>query len=88
MRNGHTGLNSTLYLTVKHCDGRCEYCGEEETVEHVMLVCQKSLSEREVLITELRKIEVSNIENILSEPSGDECWRLLLEYFKSTRLMN
>lgn len=47
LRNGHSGLNSSLYMIRKHNNGN--YCGEEETVEHVLLYCQKYDSEREVL---------------------------------------
>ena len=37
LRFGHTSLNSTLFKIGKHNSGRCEYCNEEETLEHVML---------------------------------------------------
>lgn len=33
IRNGHTVLNSSLYIIQKHNDGKCEVCGVEETVE-------------------------------------------------------
>ena len=42
LRFGHTRLNSTLFKIGKHNSGRCEYCNEEETLEHVYYVyCQK-----------------------------------------------
>lgn len=41
MRFGHTGLNSTLLLMGKHNSGKCDYCGEEDTLEHVILQCWK-----------------------------------------------
>ncbi len=37
MRFGHTRLNSTLYKMDKHDTGRCEFCGQAESVEHVLL---------------------------------------------------
>ncbi len=37
MRFGHTRLNSTLYKMGKHDTGRCEFCGQVESVEHVIL---------------------------------------------------
>ncbi len=37
MRFGHTRLNSTLYKMGKHDTGRCDFCGQEESVEHVIL---------------------------------------------------
>ncbi len=37
MRFGHTRLNSTLYKMGKHDTGRCEFCGQEQSVEHVIL---------------------------------------------------
>ncbi len=36
MRFGHTRFNSTLYKMGKHDTGRCEFCGQEESVEHVL----------------------------------------------------
>jgi len=36
LRLEHTGLNSTLRLMGKHETGRCDECGGNETIEHVM----------------------------------------------------
>lgn len=47
LRTGHTGLNSSL--AGKHGDGKSAYCGEEETVDHVLLHCGRYRSERGVL---------------------------------------
>lgn len=41
----------------KDNNGKCEYCGEEETVDHVLLYWQKYDSEREVLKNARREIE-------------------------------
>lgn len=40
LRFRHVRLSSTLFNLVRHCNGKCEYCGVDETVEHVMLHCQ------------------------------------------------
>ncbi len=39
----HTGLNKTMQLMSKHPTGCCEWCGENETVEHVIIImyCEK-----------------------------------------------
>ncbi len=36
----------------KHPTGLCEHCGEEESVEHVICVCQKYTNEREIMKNE------------------------------------
>ncbi len=33
----------------KQPTGLCEHCGEEESVEHVICVCQKYTNEREIM---------------------------------------
>ncbi len=37
MRFGHK-INSTLYKMGKHDTGRCEFCGQEETVEQYNVI--------------------------------------------------
>lgn len=32
----NTGRNSSLSVTGEHNDGKSEYCGEQETVDHVL----------------------------------------------------
>jgi hypothetical protein len=56
---GHTRLNSTLFKIGKHNLGRCEYCNEEEVLEHVMLYCQKYDAERRELILNLKEIKLN-----------------------------
>ncbi len=34
----------------KHDTGRGEFCGQEESVEHVILYCQKYETERRILM--------------------------------------
>lgn len=36
---GNTGLISWLHKIGKHVTGRCDYCSQEETVEHVLAYC-------------------------------------------------
>ncbi len=46
----------------KHPTGLCEHCGEEESVEHVICVCQKYTNEREIMKNELRKMGVNKLK--------------------------
>lgn len=41
MRFGHTGLNSTLKIIGKHENGMCEVCNISETIEHVIINCDR-----------------------------------------------
>ncbi len=72
MRFGHTRLNSTLYKMSKHDTGRCEFCGQEESVEHVILYYQKYETERRILMQNVEKIQM----------------RFKEVYYKITREMN
>ncbi len=49
LRVGRTKLNKTLKIINKHPTGLCEHCGVEESVEHVICVCQKYTNEREIM---------------------------------------
>ncbi len=46
----------------KHPTGLCEHCGEEESVEHVICVCQKYTNERKIMKNELRKMGVDELK--------------------------
>ena len=59
LRFGHTRLNCTLFKIGKHNAGRCEYCNEEETLEHVTLYCQKYDAERRELLLNLKEIKLN-----------------------------
>ena len=50
LRFGHTSLNSTG----KHETGRCE-CGQEETVEHVIMQCERYEEDRRQMRGKFRK---------------------------------
>ncbi len=67
----------------KHPTGLCEHCGEEESVEHVICVCQNYTNEREIMKNELRKMGVYelNLKNIVTR--GLES---LFLYLKRTEL--
>lgn len=55
--------------------GRCDVCGKEETLEHVMLRCQKYEAERRNLIQRLREIKLNfDVFIILQRSSGVECY--------------
>lgn len=55
LRLGHTGLNYTLYRIGKHPTGLCDECGVSETVEHVLIMCNKYTEQRKMLIDDLQK---------------------------------
>ena len=57
IRFGHTVLKGSLFIIGKHGRGRCE-CGQIETVELVMLNCQRYEEERRHLVGKLRELKV------------------------------
>lgn len=65
LRLGHTRLNKTLQLIGKHPTGLCEYCQEEESVEHVLCHCRKYNTEREILRRTLQ--DPLTVEQILGQ---------------------
>ncbi len=64
LRVGHTMLNKTLIIIIinKHPTGLCEHCGVEESVEHVICVCQKYTNERETMKNEFRKVGLDELK--------------------------
>lgn len=52
MRFGYTGLNNMLFKWGNRSEN-CEFCGQEEILEHIMLYCQKYEAERKELIANL-----------------------------------
>ncbi len=87
MRFGHTRLNSTLYKMGKHDMGRCEFCGQEESVEHVILYCQKYETERRILMQNLEKIKMQfKLRDILQNDSRNESYSFIFQYLKITNL--
>ncbi len=79
MRFGHTRLNSTLYKMGKRDTGRCEFCGQEESGEHVILYCQKYETERRILMQ-------FKLRDILQNDSRNECYSFIFQYLKITNL--
>ncbi len=51
-------IKYTLYKMGKHDTGRCEFCGQEESVEHVILYGQKYETERRILMQNLEEIKM------------------------------
>ena len=85
LRLGHCGLNGTLKRLGKHETGLCEGCGEEETVEHVLLRCDRYKEERQVMRDRWRDMgrgEIS-LEGVLGMEDRESV-RVLLEYLRST----
>lgn len=58
LRFGHTGLNSKLFISGKHCNGKSEYCGDDDTVQHVILHCQDYEEKQRHLIQNLIKLKL------------------------------
>lgn len=53
-----TGINNTLFKIGKHNTGRYDNCGHKETVEHVLICCQKYEEERRHMVQSFREIKV------------------------------
>ena len=58
MRLGHCGLAGYLKVVGKHPDGLCE-CGNLETLQHIMFVCNKYKSKRQQLFKGLSDVGLS-----------------------------
>ena len=87
LRLGHTGLNSTLRLMGKHETGRCDECGENETIEHVMYTCRRFQRQRTQLIRSLTKEkEKYCLTNILRKSIYDSSYRIMFRYLLATGL--
>ncbi len=55
-------LDKTLKIINKHPTGLCEHCGVEESVEHVICVCQTYTNEREIMKSELIKMGMDELK--------------------------
>lgn len=86
IRFGHTGLNSTLFVMGKHNTGRCEYCGQEETIEHVIVHCERYEEERGRMSEQFRKERVQfDLVDIL-QGSSNKCYQILMLFLRVTNL--
>ncbi len=47
LRLGHGALNKSLKMIGKHETGLCEWCQEEESVEHIIIRCRGTESDNE-----------------------------------------
>ncbi len=87
MRFGNTRLNCTLYKMGKHDTGRYEFCGQEESVEQVILYCQKYETERRILMQNLENIKMQfKLRDILQNDLRNECYSFIFQYLTITNL--
>ena len=49
LRTGHSNLYSTLNIIGKHPTGICKHYQLPETMEHVIISCNKYISERKIM---------------------------------------
>ncbi len=61
LRIGHTVLNHSLNKIGKHESGKCDKCGQLETVTHIIFECSAYKRERVQLMQELGRLGVDNI---------------------------
>ena len=61
LRLGHTALNKTLKMKGKHQTGLCEGCGEEESVEHVVVRCKAHETQRELMRKNLKEMRCMSV---------------------------
>ena len=87
LRIGHTGLNNTLHKIGKHPDGRCDQCGQVESVQHVLLDCTGYEEERRTLAAAAEDARMAlNMGNLLGA-EGEIMFKHLMAYLKDTGLM-
>lgn len=88
LRLGHCGLAGCLRLVGKHQDGLCE-CGSVETVNHVVLKCNKYNRERRQLFKELSDLGLSvfSLQSIFRANQNTEgVAKAVLKFLHSTGL--
>lgn len=88
LRIGHTGLNLSLYKIGKHPTGKCTYCNQPETVEHVLLQCRKYNINREHLFQSLRKAKHHDVSlsGLLGKTAG-QMYCYIIRFLKETELI-
>ena len=86
IRIGHTRLNHSLFKIGKHKTGKCKYCDQAKTIEHVLIKCIKYVEERVELMKEVRKLGVVsfNMESLLKiHAEQDKIYSVIMKYFKA-----
>jgi hypothetical protein len=58
LRFGHTGLNASLWMIGRHETGLCDDCLVVETVEHVLIFCERYGLDRVRLCERVREVGV------------------------------
>lgn len=87
LRLGHCLLNKTLKLMGKHQTGLCEECQVEESVEHVLIECQRYLEQRGKMSIDLREMGVQELTlKSLLGGNGRAQFRVLMTFLKETGL--
>lgn len=82
-RFGHTGLNSTLFLTGKHHTRKCDCSREDNTMEHVLVHCQKCDAERRKLIQKLGYMKVKlDLLDLLCKNSKSEGYQVIFCFLR------
>lgn len=89
LRTGHTRLNSSLNLVGKHPDGKCRWCQERETADHVILKCRKYEEERNQLKADLMKIGIrsSTYGEIMVGAGSEEGRKVLFVFLEKTGII-
>uniref|UniRef100_A0A8C2KZI6 Uncharacterized protein n=1 Tax=Cyprinus carpio TaxID=7962 RepID=A0A8C2KZI6_CYPCA len=86
LRLGHCALNFGLARVGKHPDGRCR-CGQEETVNHVIMECSNHHTARRHMISELLECGVSNISvQTILNPKDYESTKIFMKFLHKTGL--
>lgn len=91
LRIGHTALNYSLYKIGKHDTGKCDNCGELETVQHILLECAAYERERQQLSQELGRMGVDTISIKVLLGNGirqSRIHELLFKYLNKTGIVN
>ena len=87
LRLGHTGLNSTLHRISKHPTGKCRWCDQKESVQHVLMECKEYEKERRELKLALQREKVSFTVGNMMQGSG-KIRRCVRKYLRETGLMD
>ena len=84
LRIGHTGLNHHLHRIGILQSPNCDWCGEEETIQHALFRCIRHHSARQEMYQSLRRIEVTpNTRNLFGGGAySTEINAVILRIFK------